>query len=344
MRMPVFHSVFALLVIAGCVSSPPKPDWVSGPDPRYPSAAYLVGIGEGGTRKSAEDAAYGAVSRIFVARIDQRTREWESYLQQDSEGRTTALRSIEIRQVTAVSTRKILEDVRIAEVWRENFTGRTHALAVLDRARVSDILRNRIEEMDSRIRGLLSEADPSKGKLRAAGNLYRAVNSLLVRETYNTDLQIVSPSGQGIASPVSLAKVTQDFHDLIRRQLNTVLRMTGTRSDAIRSALLEGLARYGFSVGPESSELPDLLIQGVVDFQTVPNPKYELVRWTAEFEVSDPLSGKILGSFSKSGREGHLSLPEAENRAVRALQSEAVHELSDRLADFIFGEVEQGLD
>lgn len=342
MRARLTNSMVLLAILAGCASPPGKPDWVSSPNSGYPVHAYMAGVGEGDTRKAAEDSAYGAIARIFTAQIDQKTREWESYFQEDRAGRTDALRSIQIRQVTGVSTRKLLEDVRIADVWTDASTGRIHALAVLDRAQASQILRDRIADLDDRIRSLVSEADPAENKLRAAGNLYRAINALLLRETYDTDLRIVDPSGRGISPPVALAGVTQDFRDLIRRDLSIELEVRGTRSDEIRTALIEGLARQGFAIrektwGEPSPPVPDVLIRSSVEFQTVPNPRYKLVRWTVAFEVSDPASGRILGSLSRSGREGHLTLPEAENRAVRALQKEAVTELSAKLADFIFG-------
>ena len=81
----------------------------------------------------------------------------------------------------------------------------------------------------------------------------------------------------------------------------------------------------------------DIIIKGTVDFQPVPNPEYILVRWTAAFEVSEAGSGKVIGKFSKSGREGHINLSEAKKRAVRELQKEVSTELSRRLVEFIFG-------
>jgi len=53
-----------------------------------------------------------------------------------------------------------------------------------------------------------------------------------------------------------------------------------------------------------------------------------------------PGDGKILGSFTSCGREGHLDFAGAEAGAVRAIEKEAVEELSRRLVAFLYGDTE----
>ena len=57
-------------------------------------------------------------------------------------------------------------------------------------------------------------------------------------------------------------------------------------------------------------------------------------------DLVTPGDGKILGSFTSCGREGHLDFAGAEAGAVRAIEKEAVEELSRRLVAFLYGDTE----
>ena len=196
-----------LIVLGGFafpVFSASPPDWVNGSSKKYPAALYLTGVGQADTRQAAEDRAYAAISKIFAAEISSKTQEWEKYLQSDSKGGSEDSRQISIEQATQVSTKKVLENVTIAETWLDESKAIYYVLAVMDRQHAASSLRDRIMSLDLKVEELLKQTRQSGDKLQTVRVLHSAVENLLLREAYNTELRIVSPTGKGSESMVSL--------------------------------------------------------------------------------------------------------------------------------------------
>jgi hypothetical protein len=187
------------------------PDWVNGSSKKYPSAMYLTGVGNADTRQAAEDRAYAAISKIFAAEINSKTQEWEKYLQSDSKGRSEDSRQINIEQTTQVSTKKVLENVSIAETWMDESKAVYYALAVMDRQHATSSLRDHITSLDLQIEERLKQVRQSGDKLKTVRGYHSAVEDLLLREVYNTELRVVSPTGKGSESMVSLAVISQEL-------------------------------------------------------------------------------------------------------------------------------------
>jgi hypothetical protein len=338
--------LFIWLVVAVHPSEPfaaQKPDWVEGTSKKYPDSQYLIGVGSGDTRQAAEDSAYGAISRVFHTEISQKTEEWEKFLQEDTGRKTTTSRTVTIDQLTQVSTKKVLEGVKITDAWEDEKEKRVYALAVMDRAHTTAILRDRIQSLDAEAQELVKRAGQREDKIQTVRNLRAAVKALLLREVYNAELRIVSPSARGIPPAVGLSTVNQDLRKFLMTEINIGVEVAGPHGGEIRTALLEGLTQRGFSVAGADggkADSQDVLVRGKIEFQPVPNPQFKFIRWTAEFELVEKQSGKVFGSILKSGREGHLNLSEAENRSAKAIQEEMKKELTTRLAGFLYGEEE----
>ena len=332
--------LLASLVFLGDAAASAKPDWVDGKSRKYPDLLYLTGVGSGDDRKSAEDAAYAAVSRIFQAEIDSRTRDWERYTQTDLRGKTKTTRDIQLEQITQVATKKVLEEVSIAEVWTDEHEKRSYALAVLDRDRQTAALTERIAALDRDVLEYRRSGEEAESPLDAVRALRRAVKGLIQREVYNTDLRIVSPLGRGIDPPESLGALQQRITDLLSHKIEIGVRVEGPYRDRIGSAITEGLTSEGFIIREGEEKSLDLLIRTTVTLERSETSEWKYVRWIVSVDLMRPEDGKVLGSFSSHGREGHLDFSGAEARAVRAIEKEAVEELSRRLVAVIYGETE----
>lgn len=329
----------SLVLFTGCASSRGRsaPDWVTGESARYPKDAYLTGVGSGGDRRAAEDQAYTAVSRIFQAEVSQRTREWERYLQTGAGPQATVRRNVEIDQLTAVSTNKVVENVRIAESWRDERSATDWALAVMDRRQASAALRQRIASLDLELEELLKQARDSQRKLGKVRALRQAVDTVLLRDAASTQLRVVSPSGLTPDALTPLAPLRQELQDFLANNFRITLDVSGTDAERVRAAVMEGLTRQGLPISPQPVANADVVIQGVVDFTPLDlGPQTKFVRWTARFQVTDPATGQVIGSVDREGREGHVTASEAEARARRQAQQEVVDDLSGKIAGYIF--------
>jgi hypothetical protein len=316
-----------------------KPDWISGKSPKYPAGLYLTGVGYGADRKSAEDAAYAAIARIFEAEIASKTQEWEKYAQTDTRGKSSSARDIQIDQMTSVVTHKVLEDVSIADVWVSDAEKQTYALAVMDRDHALTSLKEKIRGMDQDIGQLRNRALELTDPIEKARTLRQALKTLLSREVYQTDYRIINPSGEGIESPVALISLRQQLQDVLAKEVRIGVVVEGPHGDRIRSTILEGLTKEGFVVesGEDRTHL-NLLIQAKAGFENADLPQWKFVRWTITADLIDQSTGKVFGSFERHGREGHLNFTEAEAKALQMLQKDITDNLSRLMISSLFGE------
>ena len=332
-------SLFLLILsISDLAHSASKPDWIEGKSRKYPPEQYLTGVGYGDDRKAAEDSALAAIARIFQAEIHSKTSELEKYTQTDVKGKTHSSRDIRIDQITSVATNKALEDITIAEVWDDESENRTYALAVMDRRHAMVSIREKITAIDSDIAVMQQKSVTVSDKIERARTIRAILKSLLDREVYNTDLRIINPSGTGIEPPMTLFAVKQQLQAILSNEIHIGVQLEGPHNKDVRSSIIEGLTKEGFSVEEQGDiENLDILVRGVVSFENADLPQWKFVRWDITIDLVNQTNGKVFGSFTRHGREGHLNFREAEDKAVKALQKDIVNELSQQLVSFIYG-------
>jgi hypothetical protein len=64
--------------------------------------------------------------------------------------------------------------------------------------------------------------------------------------------------------------------------------------------------------------------------------QWKFVRWKAYFDLVDRQGGVVFGSVQKSGKEGHVTISEAEERAVRKIRKVLAADISKDLSAYIF--------
>jgi hypothetical protein len=317
-----------------------RPDWVDGESIQYPSSHYLTGVGYDSDRRSAEDKARAEISKIFLSRIDARTRSYQEYLQTTSKGRSQTEQAISIEEITKVSTQKVLSGVRISQVYQE--TGQEpifYALAVLDRGQSAEILRDKIHGLDRETERLLSKAAAEKDMLATVKYLRQAIQSHILRGAYDAELRIVSQSGRGISPPIHFAEIKSKLESILLRDFLIGVSVTGTRAGEIQDALLQGLNQQGFSVSEDLTRA-QVLVRGTVEIKPLDRgaSEWKYVQWRTHFDMVDKEGGAVFGSVNKTGREGHLNLSQAENRAVRKMRKALTTEIAEQVKRYIFSQ------
>lgn len=360
MLKPHMLGVLAVFIagslLAGCAGfgQRAKPDWVDGRSRVYPDGQYLLGVGHGDSRAVAEERAYGAVARIFQARVEAESKDWESFLLLEAKGKTNAERRVSLNQITKVSTDKVLENVRVLDAWRDPETGQHHVLAGMHRGQAEAALTERLAELDRTIETDAVEAREASEPLNTIRLLHRAVKNLVLREAYNADLRVIRPSGQGIPARYRVAELTDALEQFMGAHLHIRVEVQGDQVEPVRQALIEGLIREGLPVTAQpTGDLPargtdgrsplTLLVKGTARLLDahVPDPRFRYVRWCSDFVILDPRTQQIVGAVSRGGREGHLTSGEAMAKAVRVLQQEVSSALAQTLAGYIYGDANQ---
>jgi hypothetical protein len=344
----------AMLLGCSWLGGPAKPAWIDGVSSDYPVALYLTGVGQGDNRAVAEDQAYAALARIFKAEVSAQSKDWESYLLVEQRGQSRDERRLTLDNLTRVSTDKVLENVKIVDRWYDPKKGLHYALAGMHRPQAEAAFMERISELDRSVQADVGEAHETGDKLAKVRALRRAARNLVLRETYNADLRVIRPSGQGTAAPYRVQELTRELEEFLTSNLVLAVSVTGDHIEPVQRALTEGLIKEGLQVaswpsGPEprtggsgTVSAPELLVRGMVRVWPIDirDPQFTYVRWCSDFEVVDVTTQRVVGAISKGGKEGHLSEREATAKVVRVMQQDMSADVAKAIAAHVYGESE----
>ncbi len=314
-----------------------KPPWIDGESRQYPSAMYLTGIGYGDDRSTAEDKARAEIAKIFTSHIDSSNRTYQEIFESRSGGTSRSAQHINFEEIIRISTRKVLSGVRIGRVYRDRTsTPEFYALAVLDRSQSAVILRERIVELDRQIEQQLSESRIQTDRLTQIKLLQSCIEQHALRQAYNAELRIVDVSGRGIPPSINIAEIKTQLTEVLLKDFLIALSVQGSRSDEVRRSLVEALNGKGFSISDQIGKA-SVLARGKIEIKPIPQSQAEwkFVRWNAYFDLVDQNGGAIFGSVQKTGKSGHLTTAQAEDRAVRSIRQSLASEMAEDLSNYI---------
>ncbi|UCH00834.1 MAG: hypothetical protein JSU78_02420, partial [Deltaproteobacteria bacterium] len=216
-----------------------------------------------------------------------------------------------------------------------------YALAVLDRDQSAKILRDKIQQLDQGIKGLLNRAEGEEDMLAKVKYLKQSIQKHILREAYDAELRIVSTSGTGISSPTHFTEIKSRLESILLRDFLIGVSVKGSRAVEIQEALVQGLNQQGFSIGEDLSRAK-VLVRGAVEIKDLDRgtPEWKYVQWRTHFELVDKRGDSVFGSVNKTGREGHRSLPQAENRAVRKIRKALTTVIAEEMRQYIFSQQE----
>ncbi|MDX2440395.1 MAG: LPP20 family lipoprotein [Desulfobacterales bacterium] len=301
---------------------------------------YMTGVGYAPDRQTAENKARAEISKIFYSEIDASNRAYEEYLQTTYKGKSKTRESINIEDITKISTQKVLSGVSIAQVYQQSRPEKLfYALAILDREQTKRILRQKIAQLDQDIQKLLADSQIEKDKLIQIKYLNTCIEKHIIRQAYNTELRIVTRSGEGIPPSISFTEIKKQLTDILLRDFLIALSVKGTRSSDIREALVEALNKKGFSVSDDFANA-SVVVRGNVNIRPFEqgSSEWKFVRWKAYFDLVDQQGGAVFGSIKKTGKEGHLNVSQAEERAVRKIRKILATDIADDITKYIYSQ------
>ena len=245
--------VFLITTIAAltaCNATKPggdRPDWVNGNASQYPASAYLTGHGQSDNMATAKDAARGDLAKNFSVDVSEQSSDTSSYSQGDANGAPTAKNSLDVSRSIKTRTDQVLTGVEISQTWQDPQSLQYYALATLPRAKAGAALRQQIGDLDAGTAASLNQAQNSSELFDKIAAATQAVDSQQTRASLQKELQVVDPSGMGIPSSWSLAKLQADRSALLK-QLQITPAADGRDADATKKVLAGALSDSGFTV------------------------------------------------------------------------------------------------
>jgi hypothetical protein len=323
-----------LLSMVGCkMLGNGIPDWMANPKSAYPENQYLVAVGEGDTRRAAENAAAASLARIFEAHIESDER----LLDQTRETRKSFERTTDFTAAISILSSQTLINIQHAEAWRDD-QGRVHAVAYLNRRETAAIYRDKIDEQTALVHFLVAQSEQTNDLLKKYATLRAAVRHMAQNKTLLRQLKVIHPpSIPGSTPGYSENKIRQALAETAQ-QIRVEIKVDGDDAHRMGSVLEELVTRYGFVVGTPAI----LKITGSIDVADTGQRTADLVfvRYTLALQVKEA-NGPILVSINEKGREGHVSLAEARVRSFRTLENMIRPSGSQRLDAYFAALIDQ---
>ena len=339
-RLP-FCAVLAAVFLIGAAgtAAAEAPDWVNGTSARYPEKTYLTGVGFGDSRQAAESSAYAALARIFRSDIRTTTEAAERFQQREKGEKAPVIdRTIDIQNQTEVTSKVVLEQVRIAERWINPETKVHFALAALRRNEAALSFRKRFLDAEASALRWEKAANAARDPLEKVRALSKAITAAKAQARYASYLRVIDPvsAGGGTSNAGYAAALEEARNRLVRRDFRVSVEMTGPHAADIRAALLEALNGIGLVSGPNGR----LRMICTTRFETAGprDPVWRYVRWTTNLTAIYTDSGVTLGTVHRSGREGQLSSDAAEAKAAEAVKASLRNAVVSLISRHLFGE------
>jgi len=304
-----------LLSLAGCksLSGGGTPDWVTNPKSVYPESEYLVAVGEGDTRRAAENAAAANLSRIFEAHIESDER----LLDQSRETNKSFERTVDFTSDINILSAQTIYNIQHAEAWTDD-KGRVHAVAYLDRRETASIYRDKIAQQTTLVNFLRAQAGQTDDLLKKYASLRSAVQHAAEASYLLRQLRIIHPRSVPGATPgYTESKIRRELAETAK-QIRVQINITGDDERRMTSVLEELITRYGFVGGAPAV----LAIDGRIAVNDTGQRTADLVfvRYELVLHIKDS-DGTLLVSVNEKGREGHVTLNEARVRSFRTLEN-----------------------
>jgi hypothetical protein len=320
----------------------PQPDWTTGKCDR---ARFLCGVGSGKDRTSADLDARAELARIFKANITAVASSFETASSQiSSKTGETWTETQDVSRFSMVSTEKVVTMSEIVYRWDDG-KGTKWTLAVIDRAKAGNALRDQIEAKDSVIRAKVGSAKGTDDKLARFKALKVAVAALAEREALNSDLRVIDSSGRGIPPPHDIGAIV-GMLDAATSSLKIGIAISGTASDRVQSCLEEAMTAKGYEVAANSSEDEDedeIDLEGEgFDVMIKGKVKAEKRGAIAGSEVvNTSLTLKLINAKTNKVIKTYTASKKASRGDVKAAASTSVHQLCTQKVTEIAAEIDR---
>lgn len=312
------YALAAAVLVTAVAASQQKPAWVSGKSPKHPAALYFTAVGEGTTREEAENRARAGISVNIRASVKSETEVTKGEtLTRDGTG-TQSQVTEQTRERVQVAAARVLEGVTIDDVWTDPAGGKIFALAVLDRAATSEMLKSRINELDTAILELREAMSAAPDNAERLKMMVRRKALMAERSGMNEERRIIDPAGAVIEAPYVLQTELAQIESFIRTTFKLGVEGKGEHVGRLVQVLTDSLAARGIPVAADASGTPDVLVTLELKMSVGDKPVnnwYE-AQWELSLRAVNTATGKVIAANSRKNRSRQLTRDETVNRAV----------------------------
>ncbi|MDR0389632.1 MAG: LPP20 family lipoprotein [Spirochaetaceae bacterium] len=343
---PVFRAVCAVVLCCSCSGSPgvsqeqpgqrlAEPLWVSSPSSVYDEGRYVSAVGFGADRSQAEKSALGSLTAIFGQTVQGETKASYRYSEAVDGGIFDSAENREIEN--AVKTSFVMDALIGAEIRDYWFDGvDTHyASAVMDKIKCGMQYSELVESNERVIRNLTELSQDRRNTLEAYARYSLAATIADANGVFVNVLSVLNPASA--AAMRTTMKRGEDYRLAqveIARNIPIDVVVEGDQGSRVRSAFAGAFSAAGFGAGAGSSPYRMVVSLSLSPIE-LPGNSNKFIRYAVSGKLIETKTGNEVFPFSISGREGHLSQSEAENRAIRVIEQKIRESFSAEFSAYL---------
>jgi hypothetical protein len=310
-----------------------QPAWVNSVESVYNRNQYVAATGYASSREMAEKNALANLTAIFGQSIyaDQTiTNTYQEAVKNGVSAGWTDSIAMENTIKTSASMDSLV-GAEIKEVWFDSRS--THyAVAVLEKSKTARLYSDMITANQSMIKNLISMNQTEKNSIEGFSRYLFAATVADINISYGNLLKVIG------ATPPGELKKGDDYRleavD-IAKAIPIGLNVQNDKAGRIQGAFSKAFSDLGFRSGGNNSRyLLDVIVNtSPVEIANQVN-KYTRIELYANFMDTD--SGTVLLPFNFNDRQGHLSQPEADNRAYAAAERKINEDYVKVFSDYVY--------
>jgi hypothetical protein len=293
-----------------------RPAWVDTPDLVYSKQRYVAAVGFGPAREQAERNALANLTAVFGQSIQAEMKSVASYSEAVKSGAIQVSENVSVQQaITTSAEMDSLLGAEIADVWYDG-SSIYYAAAVMEREKAAVLYADLIRTNSRIIADLTTMNEAEKNSLNGYSRYQLAAAIADASRLYANVLTYVGNTTD--INPGDMKK--GDDYRLeaagIVRNIPIGVTVSGDSLDRIKNAFTRALGSAGFRTGGDNQRYR-LAVTLTLTPTDLPDQRNKYVRFAVNANLTDTAeNNSVLFPFNVSGREGHVNIPEAENRAL----------------------------
>lgn len=238
--------IIPVLMLIACSSPTPRqPNWVHGQAEQYPAQLYLTGHGQSDFRSIAQDRARADLSKIFQVKLSEKSADSVDFKGETIDGKQQSQLQSRSSRYVSTSMEQIVSGIRIAEIWQHPHNKQYHTLAIMDRNKMSNGLRQTINQQDLTTEKEIALSQQQNELLMKINYANRSLALQRSRQANQRLLAIIDPTGIGVTPRYSLSALLADRDTLLKR-LHISVEIIHDSIGDIESIVTGAVAGAGF--------------------------------------------------------------------------------------------------
>jgi len=310
--------------------------WVDKIDVYYPEKVYLTGLGIGDTKEKADNSAFQNISKSIKLHIRSDELSKREY-QQSGEGKSKSNFSYE--ENIRVETETVLENASIVKHGYDESNEMYYSLAVLRKAKYSDILSSKIVESQKRGAKLMAAIEKEESKVIKLGNMFDLEREIEYQRNAFAVLRVVSDNYSRYRPQPDPLEVHKMINDFLLNKFVFSLSVKGDMAEEINSIFSDILTREGYYISGQRGESSDLVIEGNMKTRRMPGrgKRWVILSWKFDLSFTDTRNGEIILSYSIQDRQQQPSVEMARERILYHFREDYAEDILSRFKQKLHG-------